>query len=206
MLAGGCLVRPPLVHRRRPLALSSRLLGVSSGRAGALRSLLPPRSLSPSRGLHPGPCLTPSHPKAIPPAMGSARSREKRRAMLAVWFLAGSGGGPLVTCCAMSIATTLSAERRLPKPIDGREVQREGAIFMVRAHGNGVSGLAGGLGAISATGAATHRRGRAGAAVSRGTHRITTSPPARDLLGPPSEFPPALHSTCPGDQGTQPSV
>lgn len=103
--------------------------------------------------------------------MGSARSREKRRAVLVVWFLAGSaGGGPLVTCCAMSIATTLSAERRLPKPIDGREVQREDAIFMVRAHGNGVSGLAGGLGAISATGAATHRQGSAGAAVSRGTH------------------------------------
>ena len=38
-------------------------------------------------------------------------------------------GGPLVTCCAVSIATTLSAEGRLPKPIDGREVQREDEIF-----------------------------------------------------------------------------
>ena len=99
--------------------------------------------------------------------------------MLAVWFLTGSGGsvclprgwgGPLVTCCAVSIATTLSAEGRLPKPIDGREVQREDEIFTVRAHHNGVSGLAGGLGAISAMGTATHRRGSTGAAVSRGTH------------------------------------
>lgn len=75
-------------------------------------------------------------------------------------------GGPLVTCCAVSIATTLSAEGRLPEPIDGREVQREDAIFTVRAHRNGVSGLAGGLGAISAMGAATHRQGSTGASVS----------------------------------------
>ena len=75
-------------------------------------------------------------------------------------------GGPLVTCCAVSIAMTLSAEGRLPEPIDGREVQREDAIFTVRAHRNGVSGLAGGLGAISAMSAATHRRGSTGAVVS----------------------------------------
>lgn len=82
---------PPLVHRHRPLALSSRLFSVSSWGLGALLSLLPPRPLSPSRGSHPGPCLTPISPEAVPPTLGSARSSEKRWAVLVVWFLVGSG-------------------------------------------------------------------------------------------------------------------
>ena len=164
VLAGGGLVRPPRVHRSRPLAvLTAPRCELAEGRGSAVSSSSkitrpimrpPPRTLSnpPSpEGQTSRHGFSPQLWEAPGPAGGLAPRRV---------------GGPLVTCCAMSIATTLSVKGRLPKPIDGREVQREDAIFMVRAHSNGVSRLAGGLGAISATGAATHRRGSAGAAVS----------------------------------------
>lgn len=153
-----------------PQALQCELVGAGGPAVSASSKTTKPITRPPPR--------TPSNPHltgrpCLPPWVQPAALRSAGPCW---WFGSSWGrglrvpptgsGGPLITCCAGSIATTLSAEGRLPEPIDGRAVRREDAIFTVREHRNGVSGLAGGLGAISATGAATHRRGSTGAAVS----------------------------------------
>lgn len=94
--------------------------------------------------------------------------------MLVVWFLLGIRGapcashrvgGPLITCCARSIATALSAEGRLPSQSMAGQCVR--VSLHGQAHRNGVWGWQGAPRCwLSHGGAATHRPRSTGAAVS----------------------------------------
>lgn len=103
------------------LSLCPQALQCEPWGLGAPRSLLPPRPLSPSRGPTQDPVLTRISPgRPCLPALGSARSSEKRWAVLVVCSPWGRGlcashrVGALITCCAGS--TPRRCQRRDDSP------------------------------------------------------------------------------------------